>query len=178
VTTTCPAWRTAHRQKANGAGCQGRPVTLPRVSPPPSPLKGPLCVFFASSRLNLPHPRPASETFRPRLPDWGMSNIFIRYQNSCHPYGRKKNLPVSGSLPSGRDGDFTDSHGLSPELRVKRTDQLVWFVQQVVQIPRRDSQRYARSAQQRSPARNRRRCGEHRRPPPCPETSAWARPKK
>ena len=41
----------------------------------------------------------------------------IRFHKSCHPYGRKKNLPVSGSLPSGRDTDFTDSHGLGPELR-------------------------------------------------------------
>jgi hypothetical protein len=56
---------------------------------------------------------PACDTFRPRLPDWGMSNIFIRFQNSCHPYGRKKNLPVSGSLPSGRDTDFLGSHGSS-----------------------------------------------------------------
>jgi len=41
----------------------------------------------------------------------------VRFHNSCHPYGGKKNLPVSGSLPSGRDTDFTDSHGLGPELR-------------------------------------------------------------
>jgi hypothetical protein len=41
----------------------------------------------------------------------------VCFHNSCHPYGGKKNLPVSGSLPSGRDTDFTDSHGLSPELR-------------------------------------------------------------
>jgi hypothetical protein len=43
-----------------------------------------------------------------------VSGLLSRFHNSCHPYGGKKNLPVSGSLPSGRDTDFTDSHGLSP----------------------------------------------------------------
>jgi hypothetical protein len=27
----------------------------------------------------------------------GISDCMVRFHNSCHPYGRKKNLPVTGS---------------------------------------------------------------------------------
>jgi hypothetical protein len=35
-----------------------------------------------------------------------MCVCLVRFHNSCHPYGGKKNLPVSGSLPCGRGADF------------------------------------------------------------------------